>query len=261
MISNKLNNKIVVITGGSGLLGSKFCESVFLNGGIPINADIDEEKSFDLVKHLNKKHSTDIFDAKKLDINSENSIEDLICYLQNKYNRIDALVNNAYPRNSSYGNIFFDVKYEDFLENINLNIGGFFLTSKIFAKFFIDQDFGNIINISSIYGVVPPKFKIYQDTDMTMPVEYSIIKSSMIHFTKYLASYLSGKNIRVNAISPGGILDNQDPLFISAYNNECLSKGLLDPEDICNTLIFLINDASSYINGQNIIVDDGFSLS
>ena len=65
MISNKLNNKIVVITGGSGLLGSKFCESVFLNGGIPINADIDEEKSFDLVKHLNKKHSTDIFDAKR----------------------------------------------------------------------------------------------------------------------------------------------------------------------------------------------------
>ena len=95
---------------------------------------------------------------------------------------------------------------------------------------------------------------------MTVPVEYAAIKSGMLHLTKYMAKYLKGKNIRVNAISPGGILDSQPKEFLSEYNKQCSTKGMLDSNDLNGTLIFLLSDMSSYINGQNIIVDDGFSL-
>jgi NAD(P)-dependent dehydrogenase (short-subunit alcohol dehydrogenase family) len=157
-------------------------------------------------------------------------------------------------------NIFFDVTFEDFNENINLNLGGYFLTSQQFALYFKKQGYGNIINISSIYGVVPPKFEIYEETDMTVPVEYAAIKSALIHLTKYMAKYLKGTNIRVNCLSPGGIFDNQNEKFLSKYNDKCLNKGMLDANDLTGTLLFLISDQSKYINGQNLIVDDGFTL-
>jgi len=135
-----------------------------------------------------------------------------------------------------------------------------FLSSKIFSMYFEKQGFGNIINIASIYGVIAPKFEIYKNTDMEMPIEYAAIKSGMLHLTKYFAKYFKGKNIRVNAISPGGILDNQPESFLKMYNNECISKGMLDASDLTGALIFLLSDMSTYVNGQNIIVDDGFSL-
>ena len=95
---------------------------------------------------------------------------------------------------------------------------------------------------------------------MTMPVEYAAIKSALIHLTKYMAKYLKDKNVRVNCISPGGILDKQPESFLEQYKSNCLSKGMLDPEDIMGALVFLLSDASKFINGQNIIVDDGFTL-
>jgi len=126
--------------------------------------------------------------------------------------------------------------------------------------YFQKQGYGNIINISSIYGVISPKFEIYDNTEMTMPVEYAAIKSGMLHLTKYMAKYFKGNNIRVNAISPGGILDSQPEEFLKKYNQECLTKGMLNGCDLNGTLVFLLSDMSMYINGQNIVVDDGFSL-
>ncbi|MDP2761387.1 MAG: oxidoreductase, partial [Sideroxyarcus sp.] len=172
----------------------------------------------------------------------------------------DALVNNAYPRNKNYGRHFFDVEYADFCENLNLNLGGYFLTSQKLAGYFQKQGHGNIINISSIYGVIPPKFEVYDNTPMTMPVEYAAIKSAIIHLTKYMAKYFKGMNIRVNTLSPGGIFDHQPAAFLEAYRKQCLNKGMLDKSDICGTLVYLLSDLSAYVNGQNIVIDDGFSL-
>jgi len=139
-------------------------------------------------------------------------------------------------------------------------LGGYFLTTQQFAKYFYKQGYGNIINMSSIYGVVPPRFEIYKDTNMTNPIEYAAIKSALLHLTKYFAVYFKGKNIRINAISPGGILDRQPKEFLKAYSDLCLNKGMLDKDDLKGTLIYLLSDMSKYLNGQNIIVDDGFTL-
>lgn len=174
--------------------------------------------------------------------------------------KIDALVNCAYPRNKNYVRDFLEVEFQDFCENINIHLGGYFLTCQQFIKFFLKQRHGNIINFSSIYGVIPPRFEIYENTKMIMPVEYAAIKSAIIHLTKYMAKYLKGKNIRVNCISPGGILDKQPEVFLSSYRKYCLNKGMLDKSDVVGIVIFLLSDLSMYINGQNIIVDDGFSL-
>lgn len=255
-----LKDKIVVVTGGAGLIGKKFVEAIIENNGIAIIADINKELADALKTKLSTKFNTQNIDSIKLDITSKTSLLDCIEYLNTKYGRIDALVNNAYPRNKNYGKYFFDVEYHDFVENTGLNLGGYFTTSQQFALYFKKQGYGNIINISSIYGVVAPKFEIYDNTPMTMPVEYAAIKSGLIHLTKYMAKYFKGLNIRVNTLSPGGILDNQPQPFLDAYKNECLNKGMLDKSDMMGTLIYLLSNMSQYVNGQNIIVDDGFSL-
>ena len=141
-----------------------------------------------------------------------------------------------------------------------MNLGGYFLTSQLFAKYFEKQGYGNIINLASIYGVIAPRFEIYNNTPMTMPVEYAAIKSGLIHLTKYMAKYFKGKNIRVNTISLGGIEDHQPESFLKAYKEFCLNKGMLDAEDVSGTVLYLLSDLSEFVNGQNIVVDDGFTL-
>jgi len=255
-----LTKKIVVITGGAGLIGQEFVKATIENNGIAIIADINEEIGTKVKEQLSKELNSDNIDFVKLDITSKKSLAECIDYLEKKYNRIDALVNNAYPRNKNYARHFFDVEYDDFVENIGLNLGGYFTTSQQFARYFQKQGYGNIINISSIYGVVAPKFEVYDGTTMTMPVEYAAIKSGLIHLTKYMAKFFKGMNIKVNTLSPGGIFDNQPETFVENYKDECLNKGMLDKSDLKGTLVFLLSDMSKYVNGQNIVVDDGFCL-
>ena len=248
-----LNNKVIVVTGGNGLIGKSFVSNISKHGGIAIVADFDQKGQI-FSKSVN---NSDFF---KIDITDTVSVKKCIEYVFNKYGKIDALVNSAYPKNKNFGRSFFDVEYDDLCENINLNLGGYFLTTQIFCKFFKKQGFGNIVNLSSIYGLISPKFEIYENTKMTVAVEYSMIKSALIHFTKYTAKFLKNSNIRINCISPGGIFDNQNELFLKNYNLKCLNKGMLSPDDISGSLMFLLSENSKYINGQNIVVDDGFTL-
>ena len=141
-----------------------------------------------------------------------------------------------------------------------MTLGCYFLTSQQFITYFQKQGYGNVINISSIYGVITPRFEIYNNTEMTTPVEYIAIKSALINLTKYMAKYFKGSNIRFNSVSLGGIFNNQPDSFIQGYNSYCLNKGMLDPKDINGVIIFLLSENSTFINGQNIIVDDGFTL-
>ena len=255
-----LINQVVVITGGAGLMGQEFVKAVVEQNGVAIIADINATLGNQVKNSLSKELKTSNIDFVELDITSKESLNACIIYLHEKYNRIDALVNNAYPRNKNYARHFFDVEYEDFVENLGLNLGGYFTTSQQFSKYFKEQGYGNIINISSIYGVIAPKFEVYDNTPMTMPVEYASIKSGLIHLTKYMAKYFKGMNIKVNTLSPGGIFDNQPEPFLDAYKKECSNKGMLDKSDLKGTLVYLLSDMSRYVNGQNIVVDDGFTI-
>lgn len=255
-----LKDKIVVITGGAGLIGKEFVKAVIENNGIAIIADINAQIGQEVKENLYKELDSTNIDFVKLDITSNDSLNSCISYLNKKYGKIDALVNNAYPRNKNYGRDFFDIEHDDFVENLGLNLGGYFTTSQQFAKYFQKQGYGSIVNISSIYGVVAPKFEIYYGTQMSMPIEYAAIKSALIHMTKYMAKYFKGMNIKVNTLSPGGILNNQPEPFLDKYKEQCLNQGMLDKSDLKGTLVYLLSDMSKCVNGQNIVVDDGFSL-
>jgi NAD(P)-dependent dehydrogenase (short-subunit alcohol dehydrogenase family) len=255
-----LKGKVIVVTGGAGLIGKEFIKAIIENEGIAIIADINVDIGEKVKEELSIQLKTNLIEFIQLDITSKSSLLNCINLIDKKYGKIDALVNNAYPRNKSYGKHFFDVEFEDFVENLGLNLGGYFTTSQQFAKYFKKQKYGNIINISSIYGVIAPKFEVYENTPMTMPVEYAAIKSGLIHLTKYMAKYFKNMNIKVNALSPGGIFDNQPNDFLKKYKKECLNKGMLDKSDLKGTLVYLLSDMSKYVNGQNIVVDDGFSI-
>ena len=252
--------KVVIVTGGAGWIGKEFIKSIAKNNGIAIIADINVEISERVKNSINQELNSENVDQVLLDITSKDSVNIMIDNIVSKYGKIDAIVNNAYPRNHNYGNSFFDVEYSDFVDNLGLNLGGYFNVSQQLAVFFKKQGFGNIINISSIYGVVAPKFEIYKDEEFTMPVEYAVIKSGLIHLTKFMAKLLKGTQIRVNCLSPGGVINNQPESFKAKYNQTCLNKGLLNQEDLIGSLLFLLSDNSKYINGQNLIVDDGFTL-
>ncbi len=257
-----LENKTIIITGGAGLLGSAFSSICAKNKANLIIADINEDRTIYLVENLKRETENNNILFQRCDITNIREISDLIIKILDKFGKIDALVNNAYPRNNNYGKKKFEeVTYDDFCENINMHLGGYFLISQQVSKIMIEQKFGNIINIASIYGFAAPRFEIYEGTNMTMPVEYAAIKGGIINLTKYLASYLGKYNIRVNCISPGGIFDNQPKSFVEKYSQKVLiEKRMANVDDLAGVLLFLLSDASKYITGQNIVMDGGWSL-
>ena len=255
-----LNDKVIVVSGGAGLLGLEFCKSIATNGATVVIADVAQEIAESAAEKILSEFASVSVAAITMDITQKTSVVNAIEFLASKYGKIDAIVNNAYPRNKNYGRKLEQVQYADYCENVGMHLGGYFLTTQQFAMYFAKQGFGNVINISSIYGVIPPKFDIYNGTEMTMPIEYAAIKSALIHTTKYFSQYYKGRGLRFNCISPGGIFNQQAELFIQQYNEKCNSKGMLDPADIVGSLLFLLSDHSQYINGQNLVIDDGFTL-
>ena len=255
-----IKDKVVVVTGGGGLLGKAFCRAIVASGGIVIVADVNTERGEQRAEEINLEYPGARASFCYMDINKLESVVGLIDATEQKFGRVDALVNNAYPRNENYGRKLEDVTLEDFCENVSLHLGGYFLASQQFIDFFRRQGHGNIVNMASVYGFLAPRFEIYEGTTMTMPVEYAVVKAGVLQLTKYLAAYLKGENIRVNAISPGGVADAQPQSFLKAYGEFCSSKGMLDNSDVCGTLLFLLSDTSAFVNGQNLVVDDGFAL-
>ena len=250
-----LHNKIIVVTGGAGFLGRTFVRAIAEHGGTAVVADIDTEVTNRVAEEISLSYPGRVL-AATLDITDKASVCNLITKTKEKYGRIDAVVNNAYPRNRNYGRKLEEVTYADFCENTSMHLGGYFLVAQQFGLYFRAQGGGNIINMSSIYGTMAPRFEVYAGTPMTMPVEYAAI----IQLTRYFAQYFKGDHIRVNSLSPGGILDDQPEAFFKAYNTHCNEKGMLDPVDISGSLLFLLSDASKYLTAQNIIIDDGFTL-
>jgi NAD(P)-dependent dehydrogenase (short-subunit alcohol dehydrogenase family) len=254
-----LPGTVVVVIGGAGLLGQSFTYAIAAAGGTPVIADIDLARAKIAAQELNLKLGQEIVSALSIDMTSKASIQNVIATAATANNGIDAVVNCAYPKNPRYGRPFQDVEFEDFCAHLNLHLGGFFLVAQQFTAYFKHRGAGNIVNISSIYGVVAPRFEIYETSGMTMPVEYAAVKSALIHLNKYLTRYFHGSGVRFNCISPGGIYQDQPEEFVRRYNAFAHQKGLLSTDDLSGALLFLLSEHSKFITGQNIIVDDGWT--
>jgi NAD(P)-dependent dehydrogenase (short-subunit alcohol dehydrogenase family) len=245
-MKKKLEKKIIIITGGNGLLGAAIVEKIKSEGAICINFDVDHETNDDLSNIA-------------CDITNEDSINVALSLVISKYNRIDGLVNNAYPRTKDWGNKFEDIELNSWKQNVDWQLNSYFYMSQQVAIQMRKQKSGSIINMASMYGVVAPDFTVYDGTNMTTPAAYSAIKGGLINLTRYIAAYFGPQQVRVNAVSPGGIFDNQNEIFVKNYEKKVPLRRMGTPEDIAPSVVFLLSDESSYITGQNLIIDGGWT--
>tara|TARA_B110000208_G_C11728465_1_gene415464 strand:- start:165 stop:902 length:738 start_codon:yes stop_codon:yes gene_type:complete len=243
---SNLKNKVIIVTGGSGLLGQEIVANLNNKGAIAINADINVSTNLDNFKL-------------KFDITSEKSIIDGVKKVIVKFGKIDGLVNNAYPRTKDWGVKFEDISYISWKKNIDMQLNTVFLVIKHVIPELIKTQ-GSIVNMASIYGLVGNDTTIYENTSVNSVAQYSAIKGGVINFTRYLASYYGKKNIRINCVSPGGIFDNQDETFVENYEKKVPIGRMGTPSDISPAVSFLISDEAKYITGQNLIVDGGFTI-
>ena len=251
-----MENKVVLLTGAAGKLGKSLSKSILDNNGKIVMADINADKLFNLAKTFPSNRVL----AHCCDASKKDDLLFLTELASQKFGKIDAAIHSSYPKSKSWGTSFENLEFQNLRDDLASHLGGALIFSQIMIKYFLKQKYGNLIHISSIQGVSTPKFEHYEGTKMISPIEYSAIKAGLISITKYLAKYYKGNNIRVNCISPGGIKDNQAEIFMKKYKESCNNKGMLDPQDISGLALFLISDDSLFINGQNLIVDDGWSL-
>ena len=241
-----LNDKIIIVTGGSGLIGKELVADINRKGGKAINADIEVKTNLQT-------------GTIQMDITDDYSVQSSIDQIVAKFGRIDGLVNNAYPRTKDWGTKFEDIDPESWRANMDMQLNSYFVCCQKVLKIMATQKAGSIVNIASIYGVVGNDFTIYEDTNLPTAAAYSAIKGGIINFTRYLASYFGKDNIRINCVSPGGIFDNQNPIFVKNYENKVPMKRMGKPDDIAPAVSFLLSEEAKYITGQNLIVDGGWT--
>ncbi len=251
-------NKNIIVFGADGLIGKKLILDLMNREFTVIACDLQIKNLISLQKSSS---FSERLLVKKCDITKEKEIKKVFKEVLKEKGYINGCVNCAYPKNKSYGKEFFEVSQDNFCSNLSYHLGGYFSVMQVCSNYSLENNIPfSLVQFSSIYGVISPSFEIYKDTGMTSSVEYSAIKSSLIHLTKYLTSYTKGSEFRVNCISPGGIFDSQKPIFVKRYKKRSRKKGMLDPEDLFGTVYFLLSDESEYVCGQNIVIDDSFSV-
>lgn len=243
-----LNNKVIIVTGGRGLIGREIVKELRERGAVAIDTDM----SVDTDAEARTFH---------LDLTDNGSIDALIEFTLSNYGgRIDGLINAAYPHTPDWGRYKFeDTPFEHWSENVRIQLNPVFYIDQQVARVMARQKSGSIVNFGSIYGIVGNDFTIYEEYGGSSPAEYCAIKGGIINFTRYMASYLGKDGIRVNCVCPGGIFDNQREEFLRAYNHRCPMKRMGNPDDIAPLCLFLVSDGAKYITGQIIAADGGWT--
>ena len=252
----ELKEKVVLITGATGRLGSALSHRIVEAGGRVFLVDLNQRKGKELSQMLGRENAPFL----AVDITTLNGIQEGIAACVSNFGKMDAVIHAAYPRSAGWGATLGNLKPEHLFEDLNKQLGGAILLSQQVIKQFQQQGFGQLIHISSIHGIAAPKFEHYEGTSLNSPIEYSAIKSGIIAITRWLAKRYRQQNIRVNSISLGGVLDQQPESFLERYQASCNSKGMLDAQDVVGPIMFLLSEQSTFITGQNIVVDDGWSL-
>lgn len=262
-----LNNKTAIVTGGAGILGSHFCSGLADAGANVAVVDINMKVAQKLAKAITAQYGVKAV-AFECNVASELSVKEMVESVLNEFGEIHILHNNAAGKSNDLDAFFAD--FEDYeldqwKEIMGTNLDGMFLVAKHVGKVMKEQKKGgSIIQTSSIYGVMAPDQRIYEgsyylDRQINSPAIYSASKAGVIGLTKYLATYWAQDGIRVNAITPGGVESGQNDIFKRNYSNRIPLGRMSQPEEMVGALIYLASEASSYVTGQNIIVDGGLN--
>ena len=252
-----LKEKKAVVAGGVGLIGREIVTALAQAGAFVVIADTDEEGGQLLAEDLKKRH----FNAAYLgfDITDLENLEHNINTIDDGIGGINIWVNSAYPRTLDWGTKVEELSLQSWRQNIDMQLNSYALACKYAAER-MKANGGSIINMGSVYGIVGGDFTLYEMTTVP-PVSmiYSAIKGGVVNLTRYLASYFGSYNIRVNALCPGGVFDNQDPIFVENYSKKVPMRRMANAEEVASATLFLASDAASYVTGTTLVVDGGWT--
>jgi NAD(P)-dependent dehydrogenase (short-subunit alcohol dehydrogenase family) len=264
-----LKNKVIVITGAAGLLGKKHAEVIAAYGGSPVLLDISFDSVAKMSDRLNRKYGVES-SGYSVDITNESEIEKNLKLVVKKYGKIDGLVNNAAnnPKMEEKSEKNFsrleNFKLDIWDQDVQVGLTGAFLCVKHYGfQISKNPNGGVIINISSDLGLIAPDQRLYaiEGVDSTQqsvkPVSYSVVKSGLIGLTRYVATYWADKNVRCNAMCPGGVENNQPDDFIKKVSFRIPMGRLAQKDEYLSTLIWMLSESSSYLNGAIVPIDGG----
>jgi NAD(P)-dependent dehydrogenase (short-subunit alcohol dehydrogenase family) len=265
MLENlSVKGKKIIITGSAGILGSVYAEGFSGQGADVAIVDLDDKLCRRRAEELSRKYGTRSLGI-GCDITSQEAVQAMAQKVIAEYGYIDVLVNNAATKTENFFAPFEKFPLTDWEKTMAVNVNGMFLCSQAVAAVMEARKSGSIINISSIYGIVAPDQRIYRGSlyegkEINTPLIYSTSKGAVVSLTRYLATYLAPYNIRVNAVTPGGVFSGQNETFVKNYRERCPLGRMARPEEIFSAVYFLASDASSYVTGHNLVVDGGWSV-
>ena len=263
-----MKGRTVLVTGGGGLLGRQFALALAQAGADVMLADLAYEAAADQAEVIRAEGLS--AEALAVDVIDPDSTREMVQQTLARFGRLDVLINSAAldpkfdPQHQSEqaANAFETYALEAWRKALDVNLTGMFLASQAAVQPMLAQSQGVIINICSTYGLNGPDQRIYIRPDGTQsykPVYYSVTKAGVLGFTRYLAAYYAGKNIRVNALTPGGVYNQHDEVFVKAYSAKTILGRMANLDEMSAAMLFLASDASSYMTGANLIVDGGWT--
>ncbi len=261
-----LTGRVAVVTGGAGILGQNFVAALADHGASVAVVDLDRDKVDDVAAQLRDAFSVSAVGVVS-DVSDPKSVADMVSQVESSLGPVDILHNNAATKGSSLDAFFEPVptfSLDAWREIMAVNLDGLFLVAQAIGSRMAERGRGSIIQTASIYGAIAPDQRIYEGSlymgrPINTPPVYAASKAGVIGLTKYLATYWADKGVRVNTLTPGGVESGQNDVFRQRYAARVPMCRMADPEEMASTLVFLASDASSYITGQNIMVDGGLS--
>lgn len=271
-----LQGRVALVTGGAGLLGSEFCLTLAQAGAQVMVADLDQERAIATAAQIHQRGLA--AEAAGVDVTAPSSVHQMLAATLKAFGRLDILVNSAaldpkmdpehlaQPAGGAAEDLnltsFEYFPLEAWKQALEVNLTGMFLCSQAAAPPMLAQGQGVIINLSSIYGLAAPDQRLYArpgEPTRYKPAYYSVTKAGVLGFTRYLAAYYAGKNIRVNALTPGGVYNGHDEDFAQAYAARTVIGRMAEKDEMNGALLFLASDASTYMTGANLVVDGGWT--
>jgi len=255
----ELSEKVIVITGGCGLIGKAFVEACAQFGAHVVIADVANMEPKKLAQEVNERHGRKIIGV-STDVANRESVMNLKDKILKAFGTIDGLVNSHQNKTAK-----FFAKFEEYTDDnwdavIETNLRGTYLTCQIIGSWMAERGKGAIVNLASAYSVVAPNQNLYKGTNMGCPAAYSASKGGVMALSQYLASYWADKGVRVNQITPHGVWNHHEPQFEENFSQFSPLKRLSCNHEVAPALIFLLSDASTYVTGHNLIVDGGWSV-
>lgn len=267
-----MSRRVVVVTGGAGMLGREYTRALVRAGARVVVADIDAWAAQETATSVN---SVGVVGGEAVgvgvDVSDRESVRRMVGFALDRFGRVDGLVNNAAldPKFDAgqackHTNSFEDYPVELWNRSLAVNLTGMFLCAQAVAPAMLGQGRGVVVNVSSIYGLVGPDQRLYErngpgESRSFKPVDYTVTKSAVVGFTKYLAAYWAGRGIRVNTLTLGGVYNDHDPEFVRRYGERAPLGRMASRGEYCASLLFLLSDASSYMTGGNLVVDGGWT--